>query len=83
VADLAAYNQGILFGRWLDVERFIGTLERECLQWGGVSVDTKDRQDIINQWLHKYHSYRPHQALGYLTPDEYKATLKATEPSSR
>lgn len=57
------------------VERFIGTLERECLQWGGISTDTKDQQDIINQWLTKYHKYRPHQSLGYLTPDEYKATL--------
>jgi putative transposase len=59
------------------VERFIGTLERECLQWGGVSTDTKDQQDVINQWLTKYHSYRPHQALGYLTPDEYKAKLNS------
>jgi transposase InsO family protein len=57
------------------VERFIGTLERECLQWGGVSIDTKDQQEIINQWLTKYHRYRPHQTLGYLTPDEYLATL--------
>jgi len=57
------------------VERFIGSLERECLQWGGVSIDTKDQQDTINQWLTKYHSYRPHQALNYLTPDEYLAKL--------
>lgn len=64
------------------VERFIGTLERECLQWGGVSIDTNDQQQIINQWLLKYHGYRPHQALGYLTPDEYRATLSAEEPSS-
>jgi len=57
------------------VERFIGSLERECIQWGGVSVDTKDQQEIINQWLTKYHSYRPHQALGYLTPDEYRSKI--------
>ncbi len=57
------------------VERFIGSLERECLQWGGVAVDKHDQQDTINVWLKKYHSYRPHQALGYLTPDEYKAKL--------
>jgi len=59
------------------VERFIGTLERECLQWGGVAIDTKDQQQIINQWLKKYHDYRPHQTLGYLTPNEYKAKLEA------
>jgi transposase InsO family protein len=57
------------------VERFIGSLERECLQRGGVSIDTKDQQVIINQWLTKYHSYRPHQTLGYLTPDEYLAKI--------
>lgn len=57
------------------VERFIGTLERECIQWGGVATDLADQQQIINQWLKKYHSYRPHQALNYLTPDEYKAKI--------
>jgi putative transposase len=61
------------------VERFIGTLERECIQWGGVATDLADQQTIIDTWLHKYHSYRPHQALGYLTPDEYRAKLKVNE----
>lgn len=59
------------------VERFIGTLERECIQWGGLAIDTVDQQAIIDEWLVKYHSYRPHQALGYLTPDEYRAKLDA------
>lgn len=58
------------------VERFIGSLERECIQWGGLATDVPDQQHIINQWLKKYHSYRPHQALGYLTPDEYSAKLQ-------
>jgi len=61
------------------VERFIGSLERECLQWGGVAIDTQDQQDIINQWLNKYHDYRPHQALDYLTPNEYSAKIEAEE----
>jgi putative transposase len=61
------------------VERFIGSLERECIQWGGVVTDRADQQQVINEWLKKYHSYRPHQALGYLTPDEYKAKLQAEE----
>lgn len=61
------------------VERFIGSLERECLQWGGVATDLADQQDIINQWLNKYHAYRPHQSLGYLTPDEYLARMQAEE----
>lgn len=59
------------------VERFIGTLERECLQRGGVAIDLADQQATIDAWLTKYHSYRPHQALGYLTPNEYQAKLAA------
>lgn len=61
------------------VERFIETLEKECLQWGGVTIDQKDQQQIIDNWLHKYHTYRPHQSLNYLTPDEYKAKLQNNE----
>lgn len=61
------------------VERFIGTLERECLQWGGVAVSLIDQQHLIDDWLVKYHSYRPHQALGYLTPNEYRTKLQAEE----
>lgn len=61
------------------VERFIGSLERECIQWGGVVTDLADQQLVIDQWLGKYHSYRPHQSLGYLTPNEYKTKLKDNE----
>jgi transposase InsO family protein len=61
------------------VERFIGSLERECIQWGGLAIDVAEQQQIINQWLNKYHSYRPHQALNYLTPNEYRAKLKDEE----
>lgn len=57
------------------VERAIGTLERECLQWGGLVIDLKAQQAAIDAWLEKYHSYRPHQALGYLTPNEYAEQL--------
>lgn len=59
------------------VERFIGSLERECIQWGGLATDLADQQAIIDTWLDKYHNYRPHQALGYLTPNEYKAKLES------
>ncbi|MGH7237168.1 MAG: integrase core domain-containing protein [Candidatus Saccharimonadales bacterium] len=61
------------------VERLIGTIERECLQWGGVATDLSDQQATITSWLKKYHSYRPHQALNYLTSDEYQAKLQHEE----
>lgn len=64
------------------IERFIGTLEKECIQWGGYASNLAEQQDIVNQWLKKYHSYRPHQTLGYLTPDEFFATLNCEEDSS-
>src|SRR6266496_509278 len=57
------------------VERFIGTLEREFIQWGGVALDVADQQELVDTWLKKYHHYRPHQSLGYLTPAEYLAKL--------
>lgn len=59
------------------VERVIGTLERECIQWGGLVLGVKEQQAEIDVWLQKYHDYRPHQALGYLTPNEYIAKLQA------
>lgn len=58
------------------VERVIGSLERECIQRGGLAQNLEDQQRIIDEWLIKYHDYRPHQALNYLTPNEYYATLK-------
>lgn len=58
------------------VERVIGTLERECLQWGGLVIGVKEQQAEIDAWLIKYHDYRPHQALGYLTPNEYANQLQ-------
>lgn len=58
------------------VESFIGTLEKEFIQWGGVAIDLNDQQKMVDNWLSKYHSYRPHQSLDYLTPDEYVAKIR-------
>jgi putative transposase len=64
------------------IERFIGTFERECLQRGGFANDIIEQRIMVRDWLKKYHGYRPHQALGYLTPDEYIAKLRTEEPTS-
>ncbi len=53
------------------VERLIGTLEREFVQQGNLVSDLAAQQRRINRWLDEYHDFRPHQSLGYLTPNEY------------
>ena len=53
------------------VERLIGTLEREFVQQGNLVPDILDQQRRIDRWLDEYHDVRPHQSLGYLTPNEY------------
>lgn len=53
------------------VERVIGTLEREFIQQGNLVTTVEEQQKRIDAWLDEYHNFRPHQSLGYLTPNEY------------
>lgn len=53
------------------VERVIGTLEREFIQQGKLVTSLEEQQRFIDAWLDEYHNFRPHQSLGYLTPNEY------------
>ena len=55
------------------VERFIGSLNRECLQKYDPAQTVAGQQVIIDEWLDKYHSYRPYNSLDLLTPDEFEA----------
>ena len=61
------------------VERVIGSYERECLSLGGLADTVKEQQRITNAWLAKYHFYRPHAALNYLTPHEFEKTMETNE----
>lgn len=58
------------------VERMIGTLQRECLDYLVGPMTVEELQEEIDRWLKKYHHYRPHEALGFLTPDEFAAKFK-------
>jgi len=58
------------------VERMIGTIEREFIQQGKLAFDVREQQRLIDEWLDEYHNFRPHQSLGYLTPNEYYAKIK-------
>lgn len=60
------------------VENMIGTIEREFIQQGKLTFEIKEQQKLIDQYLEEYHKFRPHQALGYLTPYEYYEKIKAT-----
>lgn len=54
------------------LEKFNDTIQREWLALSEVGLDdiTDANKDLTN-WLIKYNSYRPHQALDYKTPLEY------------
>jgi len=60
------------------VENMIGTIEREFIQQGKLTFDIKEQQQLIDDWLNEYHRFRPHQALNYLTPQEYYEKIKST-----
>jgi transposase InsO family protein len=51
------------------IERFHGTLRRECLQ-GRVFADRAAAQAVIDAWIVEYNTDRPHQSIGRCTPAE-------------
>jgi putative transposase len=62
------------------VENLIGKLQQECLDEDRSADSVVKLQAQVNRWLNDYHFFRPHQALNYLTPDEFCATLDITIP---
>ena len=65
------------------VENLIGKLQQECLDEARAARSVEELQDQVNRWLNDYHFFRPHQALDYLTPDEYCAKLNLTIPRAK
>lgn len=63
------------------IERFIGTLQRECLDYNYAPMDAVELQDIVDRWLVKYETVRPHEALGFLTPAQYTANYYMSQHS--
>ena len=53
----------------------IGTLQREYLDYLTGSMNVAELQSEIDSWLKKYHGYRPHEALNFLTPNEFAANF--------
>lgn len=53
------------------IERFFRTLKEECI-WGYNFKNMDEAFEKIADWMDKYHTYRPHSALGYKTPEEFR-----------
>ena len=62
------------------VERLIGTLQKACLDYHYEPMNVRELSGVVDSWLDKYHVYRPHESLGFLTPAEYCATLGVSIP---
>lgn len=60
------------------VERVIGTIEREFIQQGKLAIDLEEQRILVEEWVNHYNTFRPHQSLGYLTPEEYESRFKQT-----
>lgn len=55
------------------IERLNGTFRREVLDAYLFTSIGQVRQ-VVEEWLVEYNTLRPHQALGFLTPSEFKQT---------
>ena len=54
------------------IERFIGTLQTECLDYHYEPMGAAEMQEIIDEWIFKYENQRPHEGLGFLTPKQFE-----------
>lgn len=52
------------------IESFNGSFRDECLN-ANWFMSLNDAADKIERWRMDYNEWRPHSALGYLTPTEY------------
>lgn len=58
------------------IERFFLTLKQECV-WLHRFQSRDHAFRVIGEWLEHYDHSRPHSALGYLSPKEFRAQLAA------
>ncbi|MEL5720119.1 MAG: integrase core domain-containing protein, partial [Treponemataceae bacterium] len=64
------------------IERFIGTLQTECLDYNYEPMSAAEMQMIVDQWLEKYENRRPHEGLGFLTPRQFTDKFYAAKHSN-
>ena len=54
------------------IERFFRSLKEECV-WQHTFQTFEEARRIIRDWVTWYNQERPHQALGYRSPVQYRA----------
>ncbi len=54
------------------IERFFRSLKEECV-WQRTFVSFAEARRAIRRWIDWYNDRRPHQALGYRSPRQYRA----------
>ena len=54
------------------IERFFRSLKEECV-WQHTFQTFDEARRIIRNWMQWYNQERPHQALGYRSPVQYRA----------
>lgn len=54
------------------IESFIGKFRKECVD-RYLFYTMKEARSIIEDWRNEYNQYRPHSALGYLSPSAFAA----------
>lgn len=65
------------------VENSHGFDEREFYQQGNVSRDIESMNKVLAEWEYTWNYVRPHQALNYLTPDEYLNKIRCTNLTAK
>lgn len=65
------------------VENSHGSDEREFYQQGNVDKDIEAMNTGLEKWEHDWNYIRPHEALNYLTPDEYLNKILCTNLTAK
>jgi Integrase core domain len=61
-------------------ERFFRSQAEECV-WQQNFADVQEAETAISGWIRWYNERRAHQALGYLSPHQYRASRLAVRPA--
>jgi len=64
------------------VERLNGTVRREFWECYDGDLDLPSLQQALRNWETQYNTHRPHQALTYLTPNEFLASRPVSHVSN-